>query len=85
MAKIICAGAYGKKNAGHGTLIQYDLNVAGEVKKAELAFNELMVDGAPLAFVVAPDEGGPKKATKRITAFDPTAQEIVVLFPMAGG
>lgn len=85
MAKIICAGAHGTKNAGHGVVAEYDLQNHAAVAAARLQFNELMVQGAPVAFVVAPGDDGVKKAEKRITEFDPTAQEIVVMFPIVGG
>lgn len=63
---------------GGDTKVEWELDSAEAVREAERIFREHTARGA-YAFRVS------GKELERISAFDPRAQEIVVLYPMAGG
>lgn len=60
------------------TKVEWDIDSEEAVREAERIFREHTARGA-YAFRVS------GKEAERVSAFDPHAQEIVVLYPMAGG
>lgn len=61
------------------TKVDWDLDSAEALREAERIFSGHVARGA-YAFRV---EGG--ETSERIEAFDPSAHDIVVLYPMSGG